>query len=97
MSLRKAIHATDGETIMVQNQWAAEAEKRGTTVSSSSWGYSGSGTLTGAALSGTNATVKLSPTSCGTLTNTVVLANGETLLATRAVAVAILPSPAVTE
>ena len=89
---RKTLYATDGETIAVNNQWAAEAEKRGTTVSSSSWEYSGSGSLAGAALSGTNATVKLSPTSCGTLTNTVALADGEVLVASRSVVVERLPA-----
>ena len=89
---RKTLYATDGETIAVSNQWAAEAEKRGTTVSSSSWEYSGSGSLAGAALSGTNATVKLSPTSCGTLTNTVALADGEVLVASRSVVVERLPA-----
>lgn len=92
---RKTLYATDGETIEVSNQWAAEAEKRGTTVSSSSWGYSGSGSLSGAALSGTNASVKLAPTSCGTLTNTVALANGESLMASRSIVVDKLPTSAI--
>lgn len=81
----KTIHATTGETIKVSNQWAAEAEKRGTTVSSSTWTYTGAGTLTGAALTTPLATVTLAPTGCGTLSNTVVLANGETLIRTRLV------------
>jgi hypothetical protein len=81
----KTINATSGEVIKVSNQWAAEAEKRGTTVSSSTWTYSGAGTLAGAALTTTLATVTLTPTSCGTLTNTVALANGETLIRSRAV------------
>ena len=81
----KTIRATEGETIKVTNQWAAETEKRGTTVSTSTWTFTGSGTTTGAALSGTNASVLLTPTSNGTLVNTATLANGETLLNTRPV------------
>ena len=81
----KTINAASGETIKVSNQWAAEAEKRGTTISSSTWTYTGAGTLAGAALATTLATVTLTPTSCGTLTNTAVLANGETLIRTRLV------------
>lgn len=83
----KTIHSLDGETRKVTNLWAAEAQKRGTTVSSSAWEFSGSGTLASAALSGTTATALLTATSRGTLTNTVVLANGETLLAERLVTI----------
>lgn len=83
----KTLYATDGETIKVSEQWAAECEKRGTTVSASAWEFSGSGSLTSEALTGTKATALLTPTSCGTLTNTVTLANGETLIASRAVVV----------
>lgn len=82
---RKTLYATDGETIEVSNQWAAEAQKRGTTVSTSTWEYTGSGSLAGAALSGTSATVRLTPASCGTLVNTATLANGEVLIASRAI------------
>lgn len=85
MSLRKALHATDGETIMVQNQWAAETEKRGTTVTASAWAYSGSGTIAGETLDTPLASCKLTPRSCGTLTNTATLANGEVLIASRCV------------
>lgn len=84
---RKTLYATDGETIEVANQWAAEAEKRGASVSGSSWAYSGSGSVSGDALDGTLATCLLTPESCGTLTNTVTLDSGETLIATRAVVV----------
>jgi hypothetical protein len=82
---RKTLYATDGETIAVNNQWAAETQKRGTTVSSSAWEYTGSGSLAGAALSGTSATVRLTPESCGTLVNTATLANGEVLIVSRAI------------
>lgn len=81
----KTIISQNGETRKVTNQWAAEAEKRSTSVSSSVWAYSGAGTLASAALSSTTATVVLTPTSDGTLKNTVVLANGETLIAERLV------------
>lgn len=93
---RKTLYATDGETIEVSNQWAAETQKRDTTVSSSSWEYTGSGSLAGAALSGTSATVRLTPGSCGTLVNTATLANGETLIATRCVVFDSLPAASVT-
>lgn len=84
---RKTLYATDGETIKVSEQWAAECEKRGTAVSASAWEFSGSGSLASESLSGTVASVLLTPTSCGTLTNTATLANGETLIASRAVVV----------
>jgi len=87
VSQRKTLYATDGETIEVANQWAAEADKRGTTVTGSTWTYTGAGTLSGAALADTQATVLLTPTSCGTLANTATLANGEVLVATRSVIV----------
>lgn len=83
--LRKTIRATDGETIKVENQWAAETEKRGTTVSASTWAYTGSGTIAGQALATPLASCRLTPTSCGTLTNTATLANGEVLIANRCV------------
>lgn len=79
--LRKAIRATDGETLAVQQQWAAETEKRGTTVSSSAWAFTGSGTVSGQTLVTPLASCKLAPQSCGTLTNTATLANGEVLIA----------------
>jgi hypothetical protein len=82
---RKTVYTTSGETIKVSNQWAAECEKRGTTISSSAWTYSGTGTFSGAVLATPLATITGAATSCGTLTNTVTLANGETLIATRLV------------
>lgn len=83
----KTLYVQSGETRKVSNQWAAECEQRGTTVSSSAWTYSGAGTLTGPTLATPLATVKIAPTSCGTLTNTVTLANGEVLTRARAVVV----------
>lgn len=78
----KTIEATVDETRLVTNNWTAETEKRGTSVSSSSWETT-AGSVSGAALSGSVATVTLAVTGRGTLTNTVVLANGETLIAER--------------
>ena len=69
-----------GETLQVANNWTAEAEKRGTTVSASTWTYSGAGTLSGASLDGSKASVKLSPTCSGCLENTATFANGEVLV-----------------
>jgi hypothetical protein len=92
----KDIKAMNGETLIVTNKWAAEAEKRSTTVSASTWTYSGAGTLSGASLTGTTATVKLAPTCRGCLENTATLANGEVLTATRWVDVAYAPVASVT-
>ena len=84
----KTIYATSGETVKVSNQWAAQTEKRSTTVSSSAWEYSGSGTLSSATLVTPLATTKLAPTGSGVLKNTATLANGEVLIAERLVTVA---------
>lgn len=81
----KTVNALSGETRKVTNEWAAEAESRGTTVSASTWSYTGSGSLSGSALTGYTASVLVTPTGCGVLTNTVTLANGETLVAERTV------------
>lgn len=81
----KDIQAMSGETLLVANNWAAEAEKRGTTVSASTWTYTGAGTLSGASLTAAKASVKIAPTCGGILSNTVTLANGETLIAVRKV------------
>jgi hypothetical protein len=84
----KSLRVALGETVKVSNQWAAETEKRGTTVSSSAWEYvGGSATLASAALSTPLASTLVTPTSSGELQNTVVLANGETLIAVRRVVV----------
>lgn len=85
MKRLKTIQAATGESLKVTNQWAAEAEKRGTTVSTSAWEFSGAGTVASAALNSTTATCILTPTSCGGLTNTATLANGEVLKAVREV------------
>lgn len=88
MILSKSLRVASGETVKVSQQWAAETEKRGTTVSSSAWEYvGGSATLSGAALSTPLASVNLTPTSSGELQNTATLANGEVLIAVRRVVV----------
>ena len=83
----KDIQATAGEILLVVNNWTADAEKRGTTVSASTWTYSGAGTLSGASLSNPLAHVNLAPTCSGILANTVTLADGEVLVGTRSVSV----------
>ena len=83
----KTMYTVSGETVKVSNQWAAETEKRSTTVSSSAWTYSGAGTLSSATLVTPLATTKLAATGDGTLKNTVTLANGEVLIAERLVTV----------
>lgn len=80
--LDKTIRLRTGETQKVTNQWAAEAEKRGASVSSSTWETT-AGSVSGEALSSTTATVLLAEGGCGTLTNTVVLSTGETLVSRR--------------
>lgn len=84
----QTVYFIDGETRLIKNEWAQYTEKAGTTVSSSSWEYSGSGTLSGAVLSGTVASVKLAASGFGTLSNTVVLGNGEVLVNDRYIEVA---------
>ena len=84
----KDVYTVTGETVIVSNQWAAQTEARSTTVSSSTWAFTGSGTLSGATLVTPLATTKLAATTDGTLSNTVVLANGETLINERWVEVA---------
>lgn len=84
----KDLHIASGETVKVTNRWAAETESRSTTVSSSDWEYAdGSATLASEALSTPTATCLCTPTSSGELQNTVVLANGETLIAVRRIVV----------
>lgn len=80
----KTLYTADGEKHLVSQEWAAECQKKGATIVSSSW-TTDSGTLTGAAASGTTATVLVDDASCGRLTNTVTLSNGEVLVATRLV------------
>lgn len=83
----KTIYAAYGETVKVSNQWAAQTEKRSTTVSSSAWEFSGVGTLSSTTLVTPLATTNLAPTSSGVLKNTATLANGEVLITERLVTV----------
>lgn len=83
----KPVRVWQDEAVIVSNQWEAEAESRSTTVSSSSWAYTGSGTLASETLSSDLAQVKLTPTSSGVLSNAVILANGEVLVSKREVIV----------
>jgi hypothetical protein len=78
----KTIRLRCDETQKVTNNWTAEAAKRGGTVSSSTWSAS-AGSTASAALSGAIASVLLTEGGCGTLTNTVVLSTGETLVCKR--------------
>ena len=90
----KTIRLTRGETRRISNQWAAEAEAGGTTVSSSTWETT-LGTLTAPTLASTLATVLLAEGGSGvltlwrsgTLTNTVTLADGQVLVADRLIEV----------
>lgn len=86
MILGKTINAATGETVKVTNLWAADIQRRSTTVSTSAWSAV-SGTLSGAALSGSTASVFITPSANTILKNTVVLANGETLIKERRIEV----------
>lgn len=72
--------------VKVSNQWEAEAEARGTTVSTSAWETT-AGSLSGAALSESLATVLLTEGGSGYITNTVTLASGEKLVSRRRITV----------
>lgn len=72
--------------VKVSNQWAAEAEARGTTVSTSAWETT-AGSVSGAALVDDLATVLLTEGGSGYITNTVTLANGEKLVSKRRITV----------
>lgn len=80
---KKTLYCAEGETRLVLQEWAGECEERNTSIDSSAWEFTGSGTVTEQTLSGTRASVILAPNSNGRLKNTVVLANGETLVAWR--------------
>lgn len=80
----KTINSACGETRLVKNEWAAEAESRGATVSSSAWSVCGTGlTLGSKYLVGTLASAVLYINGCGSVTNTVTLSNGEVLVGKR--------------
>ncbi len=75
----KTLTLTRGETVKVDSQWAAECEKRGTTVSASAWEAT-SGSLSGESLDDTKASALLAVDGCGRLKNTATLADGEILV-----------------
>lgn len=75
----KSIRADLGEVRKVSNEWAAQVEQRGTTVSSSSWEATPGLTLGATTLVGTTTTALVTVADSGVVTNTVTLANGETL------------------
>lgn len=75
----KTIRAQCGEVREAKTIWAAEVEKRGTTIAGSDWEVTGSLTLGAEALSGNEATALVTVNGCGTVKNTVTLANGEVL------------------
>lgn len=79
----KDIQTRAGETVRVSNEWAADAEACGSSVSTATWSYSGAGTISGEALSSNLSSVLLSATGSGVLTNTVTLADGQVLIAER--------------
>lgn len=83
----KTLYMEDGETRLVEQQWAAVCEKRSTTVSSSAWEFMGTGTLSTETLVTPLASVLFAARSCGTLKNTATLANGEVVIAKRRVIV----------
>jgi hypothetical protein len=83
----KTITSARGETRLVKNQWAAEAESRGATVSTSTWVVCGDLTLGSASLAGSLASVIVNINGCGSITNTVTLSNGEVLVGTRDVTI----------
>lgn len=81
----KTIYADVDETRKVTNEWAAQTEERGSSISGSTWEATGSLTLGVSSLSGTTASVFVTVGGCGSVINTVALDNGETLVAARAV------------
>ena len=86
MIQRKGITISKDEVIKLQWDWSAELEQRDTTLSSSTWATTDSSiVLSSQTISGNKALVTLTanndPRNSASLTNTVVLANGETLVA----------------
>lgn len=80
---KKTLYCAQNEVRLVLQEWAGECEERNTTITSSTWTFTGSGSVAEQALSGTRSSVLVTPNSNGRLENTVVLANGETLVAWR--------------
>ena len=70
----------EGEARLIVKEWAQEAERASATLSVSAWEYDGSATLSGESTSGTSASVLFTPTSCGVLTNTATLSDGQVFI-----------------
>lgn len=75
----KTIYADADEVRKVTNEWAALVEQRGSSISTSTWESSGDVTLGASTLSGSTTTCLVTVSGSGEVTNTVALANGETL------------------
>lgn len=84
---KKTLYCARGETRLAQQQWAGECEERNTTIESSSWAAKDGSPLSGETLAGTLASVLIAPRGNTALSNTITLANGETLVAWMLVAV----------
>lgn len=76
-----------GEIRQIAVNWAAECERRSTTLASASWAWDGSGAISDPSTSGYVATVTLDPLGSGTLKCKATLGNGEVLCAWRNVVV----------
>lgn len=83
----KTIYADADEVRKVTNEWAALVEQRGSSITVSSWEVTGNLTLGTEALSSTTATALVTVAGSGAVTNTVTLANGESLSVWRGVVV----------
>lgn len=81
--LRKTVRAEYGETVLVDNNWTAETEKRGATITASTWEWTGGGSLGTQTLVTPKTTTLLAPIGNGVLRNTITLSNGEVLIAVR--------------
>lgn len=79
----KDIRTVADETLLIANQWAAQAEAMGTSVSASAWAYNGSGTLSGADVDADKTSVSLAATGSGWLENAVIFADGECIVGKR--------------
>lgn len=73
----KTIHTAEDEVVTATNNWQAVAEKADTTLSASTWEWTGSGSVTSGSIATYITSANLTPTSSGTLRNVVTFANGE--------------------
>ena len=83
----KDYHCEVGEIRIVETNWAAECERRGTTLASASWSWDGAGAISDPSTSGFVAQVTLDPLGSGTLKCKATLGNGEVLCGWRNVLV----------